>query len=256
MTKTPQESLRFLNKEVEVISLIYKSTDYLRFIVDQWIDTCSEGLVTDDPYRWVDADSGWSASFRVVANDATDSVLDKLESIGVEHTVYNDAKPEDYYMNRVYRAWNFAGASSLAEHLCFVNSDMAFSPGWLKNLLKYHDGKLIPCSRLVESGKLKSGAHAISLDFGRRPGRFKRDAWAQYVESASTDRVFSGGLYMPCIFEKQKFVDSGGYPEGNIGGRSGDAQFFERLHDDYGMNHITVGDSLVYHIQEGEKDAF
>jgi hypothetical protein len=74
-----------------------------------------------------------------------------------------------------------------------------------------------------------------------------------------------GGLFMPCVFEKEKFIESGMYPEGNIYdngvgnlGRfiaSGDAYYFHHLMNKYGMRHITVFDSMVYHIQEGEKDS-
>ena len=74
---------------------------------------------------------------------------------------------------------------------------------------------------------------------------------------------------MPCILQKERFLDSGKYPEGNIyhngigtfnsGGqftKSGDAYYFyDVLTDKYNMKHVTVFDSLVYHIQEGEKDA-
>jgi hypothetical protein len=68
------------------------------------------------------------------------------------------------------------------------------------------------------------------------------------------------------VFETSRFIESGGYPEGNIFRdgigtqtrkaflQSGDAWFFEKLTSEYGMKHITVFDSLVYHIQEGEKD--
>jgi len=54
------------------------------------------------------------------------------------------------------------------------------------------------------------------------------------------------------------------YPEGNIytdgvgtlNGfvQSGDDWYFRKLESTYGMRHVTVFDSLVYHIQEGEKD--
>ena len=70
---------------------------------------------------------------------------------------------------------------------------------------------------------------------------------------------------MPCVFETQRFIESKMYPEGNIyhNGigklgimiKSGDAYYFQNiLENKYDMKHITVFDSLVYHIQEGEKD--
>ena len=76
---------------------------------------------------------------------------------------------------------------------------------------------------------------------------------------------------MPCLFEKQTVIDAGLYPEGNIflennklvSGypndrpvwKAGDDYFFHNvLEAKHNMKHITVFDSLVYHIQEGEKD--
>ena len=67
------------------------------------------------------------------------------------------------------------------------------------------------------------------------------------------------------FFEKDKFVLSGMYPEGNVYStgigtvsgymvQSGDDYFFKKLEKQFNMKHITVFDSLVYHIQEGEKD--
>lgn len=70
---------------------------------------------------------------------------------------------------------------------------------------------------------------------------------------------------MPVIFEKHRFIESGGYSNGNVNIRgnimknnkqiykTGDRWFFENvLFEKFGMNHITVCDSICYHIQEGE----
>ena len=65
--------------------------------------------------------------------------------------------------------------------------------------------------------------------------------------------------------ETNRFIESGMYPEGNVyaGGvgninsqflMSGDLYYFRQLETNYGMKHVTVFNSLVYHIQEGEKD--
>ena len=209
---------------------------------------------------------GWDISVRIVANDATEEIITKLKTLDIPYTIYNDPFPNDYYLNRVYRCWNFAGNTSSADNICFVNSDMVFSKGWLENLLRHHNGINIPCSLLVESGKLRSGQHAISKDFGRSPKQINYELWHSEVEKLKKPICSEGGLYMPCVFEKQRFIESGMYPEGNIyhNGigtlghfiKSGDAHYFEEiLTKKYGMRHITVFDSLVYHIQEGEKDS-
>jgi len=240
-----------MNKNLEIISLIFKSCDYLDLIYKELkSDNCKI--------------EGWEISLRIVANDATPEVISKLKSLDIPYTIYNDSKPNDYYLNRVYRCWNHAGETSKADNICFVNSDMVFSKDWLSNLLKHHNGNNIPCSRLIESGKMLSGLHAVSRNCGRNPKNIDYNLWNNVVAETKQDEVKYGGLFMPCIFETKRFIESGMYPEGNIytdgigtlNGfiQSGDDWYFKKLNKEYGMKHITVFDSLVYHIQEGEKD--
>ncbi len=246
-----------MKNEIELIALIYKSVDYLKMIIEQLTSENNKA-------------KGWSVTYRIIANDANQEVLDYLKQHDINYTIYNDPKPNDFYLNRVYRCWNYGALTSKSSNVCFVNSDMVFSKDWLTNLLKYHDGINIPCSRLVESGKMRSGMHGISKYFGNHPKNIDYTAWETWASENSNDHISSGGLYMPCIFETEKFVESGGYPEGNIFHEngalvagypndrpvllSGDAFYFVNLKEKYGMKHITVFDSLVYHIQEGEKD--
>jgi hypothetical protein len=244
-----------MNKNIEVIGMIYKSSQYLNLLHSE---------LTNKYTTTVD---GWTVGVRIVANDAESHVLTDLKKLNIPYSIYNDKNPSDYYLNRVYRCWNFCGMSSKYDNICFVNSDMVFSEKWLENLVRQHNGINIPCSRLVESGKLLSGKHAISMDFGRHANNINRLGWNTYSRNKSYAQVHVGGLYMPCIFEKNRFIESGMYPEGNIyadgiGTRnghvtqSGDEYYFNNiLSQKYGMQHVTVYDSMVYHIQEGEKDA-
>jgi len=239
-----------MNKNIEIISMIYKSLDYLELTYNE-LKKCKA--------------DGWDVHIRIIANDATQQVLDKLKELDIKHTVYNDPKPDDYYLNRVYRAWNFGGKTSEYDNICFINSDMVFSNGWLDNLLKHHNGINIPCSRLVESGKMRSGTHGIGYNCGRSPKQIDYNKWQQYVNKISVNQVHPNGLFMPVVFEKQRFIESGMYPEGNIYTtgigkfgdpfkQSGDDYYFRKLETGYNMKHITVFDSVVYHIQEGELD--
>ena len=240
-----------MNKTIEIIALIFKSVDYLDLIYNEMK---GENCKVD----------GWDISLRIVANDATLQVIDKLKSLDIPYSIYNDPKPNDYYLNRVYRCWNFAGKNSKAENICFVNSDMVFSKDWLSNLLKHHDGINIPCSRLVESGKMLSGTHGVSYNCGRGPKDIDYKLWGDVVANKKIDEIKHGGLYMPCVFNTMRFIESGMYPEGNIyqdgvgtlNGfiQSGDDWYFKKLENEYNMKHVTIFDSLVYHIQEGEKD--
>jgi hypothetical protein len=238
-------------KKLEIIALIFKSCDYLDLIYKELkSDNCK-----------VD---GWDITLRIVANDATTEVISRLKSLDIPYSIYNDPKPDDYYLNRVYRCWNYAGKTSDSDNICFVNSDMVFSKGWLSNLLKHHDGINIPCSRLIESGKMLSGLHAVSKNCGRNAKSVDYDLWNTVVSETKKDELKYGGLYMPCIFETKRFIESGMYPEGNIYSdgigtlngfiQSGDDWYFKKLEREYNMKHVTVFDSLVYHIQEGEKD--
>jgi len=200
-----------------------------------------------------------------VANDASEKIINKLKTLNINYSIYNDYKLNDYYLNRVYRCWNFAGRTSNYDNICFVNSDMVFTENWLLNLLKHHDGINIPTSRLIESGKMPSGTHGISIDCGKNPKNLDLIKLAHISKIISEDKILNKGLYMPCIFEKSRFIESGMYPEGNIytdgigtlNGflQSGDDWYFRKLEKEYGMKHITVYNSLVYHIQEGEKDS-
>ena len=133
-----------INKNVEIVSLVYKSVKYLHFICEQLnSDLCKA--------------QGWSVGVRIVANDATDEVLLELEKMDIKYSVFNNPDPNEFYLNRVYRAYNYAVTSSEYDNVCLVNSDDVFCNDWLANLLKHHDGINIPCSRLIESGKMDSG---------------------------------------------------------------------------------------------------
>lgn len=243
-----------IDKNIEVITLIYKSTSYLKFITSQ---------LKSDTLKV----NGWKVGVRIVANDATEEVLKKLPELDIPYSIYNDPSPEDFYLNRVYRCWNHSGQTSAYDNICFVNSDMAFSKNWLENLLKHHDGYNIPCSRLIESGKMPSGKFGMGVNLGRNPETFDEKLWEEISMKLRLKETRAGGLYMPCILNKELFVKSGMYPEGNIytdgagtlNGpvlKSGDDYYFKNvLENKFNMRHVTVFDSLVYHIQEGEKDS-
>jgi hypothetical protein len=240
--------------KIEIIGMIYKSSKYLELLNRELLKE------HEKKYR------NYFISAKIVANDPTQKIIDLLgKNINVvPFIIYNDKRPNDYYLNRVYRCWNFAGKTSEADIICFVNSDMVFSDGWIESLLDRFDCN-IPCSRLIESGKMESGQHGISKNFGQSVDELNFDMWYKYAEKNKIPKVENGGLFMPCLFNKNIFIESGMYPEGNIYAdgigtlngsviESGDKYYFNLLYKKYGLKHITVFDSLVYHIQEGEKD--
>ena len=209
-------------------------------------------------------------TLRVVANDPTLNVRQALPLLKIPYTVYNDLDLNDYYLNRVYRCWNYCAKSSEADLICFINSDMAFSENWLKPLVDLHKNNYLPVARLVESGKIKSGTHGYTQNFGRHPKEFNEQVWLDFVKYFSKDEVHEGGLHMPVVFDKWEFILAGSYPEGNVlwpgtpnevvGSRAyealgGDYIYFKRFTQLTGRKHATAFNSVVYHIQEGELDS-
>ena len=97
-----------MKKNIEIISLIFKSTQYLHFIVDK---LKSELCKAD----------GWNVGVRIVANDATPEVLEELKKIDIPYTIYNSPNPNEYYLNRVYKAYNFCVTSSNYDNVCLIN---------------------------------------------------------------------------------------------------------------------------------------
>ena len=237
--------------KVSVVCLIYKSPEYARFVHESF--NRHTGDRQGPRYGNVE--------FTFVANDPTDRLLGFLRSAGLSHTVFRNPDPGEYYLNRVYRAWNHGGMAAAAKSdvVVFVNSDMAFSPGWLDNLLKRLDMGTIVTSRLVESGKLRSGRHAVEKNFGTTHTKFDDGAFQKFASEISRNKTLPGGLFMPCALYADTFRRSGGYPLGNRTEpdgtvTSGDAVFFYETLKAMGVSHVTAFDSIVYHVQEGEKD--
>jgi len=231
---------------IEVISLIYKSVQYLDFISQQLDKYCHDF-------------ENVKVVWRIMANDPTPEILLKLKNSSFDYSIFNNDNPHEYYINRVYRCYNYCVETSKADCVILVNSDMAFSENWIKPLYEAHQNGFLPTSRLVESGKLSSGQHAYSYNLGTHPNNFKENDWVKFQSNFRENRYLMGGLYMPVFFDRLEFLLAGKYPNGNIyqNGNfvmSGDAAFFKHFSSLTNRKHITCFDSLVYHIQEGEKD--
>lgn len=211
---------------IEIVAMVYKSREFAQLIADQLDE------IEDHPVR-------------IVGNDPVE------ELHGIIDEAYHDPKPDDHYLSRVYRCWNYCVQSSDFDHVCLVNSDMVFADGWIERLEARLDGRTLPCSRLVEPGLLRPGAHAVEIDLGRDPVFFPHEAWQRLARDLAETRTAPGGLFMPCVLNREAFVNVGGYPEGNVAGISGDAHLFARMAG-AGFLHTTCFDSLVYHFQEGE----
>lgn len=245
--------------EVSIVCLIYKSK--------QLAEALYESVQKYTPKL-----ASGQAEFFFIANDPTEEVMEFLKSKKIPHYVnVNEHLDEEKlfsmgfgtpeYMRRVYQGYNLGVLKAKGQKVVLINSDNFFSQDWLENLLKYSDYKKVVCSTLVEPGQGRVGVFpfAIEKDFGRTLDDFREDEFQDFAEKNSKTGYTSGGAYMPCLLYKDIAVLAGLYPEGNLAGKSfdevsrfGDEHFYDRLKE-FGVEHITAKDSIVYHLKEGEK---
>ena len=239
-----------------IICLVYKSVEWLKFVYEQ-------------VFKYTDMTD---KEFFFVANDAKPSVLSSLRDNYIPHYVFTNTPQQqaEWYINNVYRAYNFATSKAQGDFVVFINSDMAFTPGWFESLWQAYNGANCVSSRLVESGKLRSGQYGVERDFGRDYSSYQEFEFQQYARDLVESKLEDGGLFMPLLIRKEHFLRVGGYPEGNIipgcdldhpvmarqgeACISGDNVLMLKLKT-VGINHQTAFDSLVYHFQCGELDS-
>jgi hypothetical protein len=185
-----------------IICLIYKDIRWLEFVYDQII-------------KYTNFDD---KEFFFVVNDGTEEVKEFLKNSLIKHFILENTEEQkqEWYINNVYRAYNYGATKSIGEYLIFINYDMAFSPNWFENLWYAYDGNNCISSRLIESGKLKSGTFGIEKNFGNSFNDYNESEFLKYVNEISINNSFDGGLYMPLLIKKSHFIDVGMYPEGNI----------------------------------------
>lgn len=252
------ENLKYKVKrpKYSIACLIYKSVEWLDFFYNQLL-------------KYTDLND---IEFYFVANDASSHVIQYLKDNHIPHYIHRNHKnnSEEWYINNVYRAWNYAVDVARGDFVVLVNSDMCFTKDWLKALIKSYDGNNVVSSRLVESGKLPSGLHGIEKNFGKDISNYREQDFLDFAKSISQEKIFNGGLYMPILFRKEHFLKVKGYPEGNLkkGSNiftdeialpneqqvSGDEVLIKKL-STIGIKHQTAFDSIVYHFQCGEQDS-
>jgi glycosyltransferase involved in cell wall biosynthesis len=229
---------------ITVALLIYKSPAYLDFVMNSLIEHESETH---------------NVNYLIVCNDATDEVILQAEKWSrypnVRHVVHTNKDPDDWWIQNVYNAWNRCVEECDTEAICFVNSDMAFTDGWLDALAELDLDKYIPTSKLVESGRMPSLPGLISKNFGQTLDDFRREEFEEFAaEISEPTGQLNRGAYMPSLFKVQNLRDIGGWRH-NTSNRGvitpGDRITFSLLRD-RGLQHVCVGDSIVYHFQRGE----
>lgn len=239
--------------DITIVCLIYKSIEWAKFLFSQYAKYCKND----------------SVEFYFIVNDGEQQVKDYLNSNHIPHYIFSSTEEQkaEWYINRVYRAYNYGAKLAKGNKIVFINSDMAFSDGWLEELLLAYDGKNCVSPRLVESGRLRSGQFGIEKNFGFTPERYNENAFKRYVHKVKRNIVANGGLYMPLLIAKKDFFNAGGYPEGNVRIDSikktpeiikqgephitGDKFLISKLELN-GIKHQTSFSSIVYHFQMGE----
>lgn len=245
---------------VTLICLVYQGIEWLELIYGEMLKLQSElefGMV----------------EILICANDATSDVIDFLKNNRIPHFLYENDDPNEYYIKRVYRAYNQSVRLANGRYCLLINSDMVFCPAFLTILLDAHRENLYQVGKLVESGALKPSSFAVERNFGKTLTDFDQGKFERFLKKQKNYNLVFGGLYMPALVSTAKFLEIGGFPEGNISPNSleqyietgnyavategascisGDAAFISRA-EKLGLTHKTNSAALVYHFQEGEK---
>lgn len=253
MSYVEECKLQVMRPKYSVVCLIFKSTGWLDFVYKQLIK-----------YTTLD-----SCEIFFIANDADQEVIEYLKNNYIPHFVFNNTKAQrdEWYINNVYRAYNFASEVARGDFLVFVNSDMAFSPGWLEAMIASYDGRSVLSPLAIESGKYDAATNCISKNFGKTFREYQEDDFLIFSNQVKEDETKLGGIFMPLLIRKSIFDQVGRYPEGNIvpdsdiynpeialrGQKliSGDVVLMKKLAE-LGITHKTVCNSVIYHFQSGE----
>jgi hypothetical protein len=227
---------------ITVATLIYKSTAYLDFVMSSLFEHHS---------------TKHDVQYLIVCNDAIEEVVEHAEWYAksgvhkVKTVDHRNGNPDDWWIQNVYNAWNRCLIECDTEAICFVNSDMAFTDGWLDNLAKHDLDRFIPTSRLVESERMPSLAGLISKNFEQTLASFKKNEFETFAKEVSENGVTEGvGAYMPSLFKMDTLYRAGGWRK-NWNNIPGDRITFDILARQ-GLKRVMVRDSIAYHFQRGE----
>lgn len=254
---------------ISIAALVYRSTRFADSVVESLVEN-TPGLSLS-PALTEPAESG--VRFFFVANDPEPQLVSHL--IGKKYPwvlnrnrrqsegeLFRQGYATPEYISRVYRGWNVSILHG--DEICvLVNSDHIFSPGWLDPLIRalLENEKQFVCSQTIELPGRQFGG-AWQSDFGQTPDAFasRKQEFLDFVAANRQPGVVRpSGVFMPVAFWRKYAIGAGLYPEGNLHGGSygkvakfGDAAFFERAAERYGVEHVTAMDSIVYHFGEGE----
>ena len=248
------------NYEITIICLIYQSPEYARFVFD-------------NIHRHTPELSNGKAKFLFIANDPTKEMVDYLSVSNMPYVLnYNRVYTENElfrmgyafpeYINRVYSGYNFGIKYANTPIVTLINSDNAFSEGWLFNMYKRLNPKTVVSSTLVQPHEFinpKNGSKCKVFNCGNSISNFDEEKFIDYSGRIREDSWSVGNPFMPLMLYKSQAKIVNYYPEGNLHAGNynhilftGDHAFINKL-ESVGVQHITTNDSIVYHFQEGEK---
>ena len=260
-TRLSDNAVKEVNPKITLVCLIYAGVDWLEFQYGELLALAKEF-------------SPGQIEILFVTNDATEQVIRFLDENFIPHVnAPGRSSVDEWYINSVYRAYNFGVISAQGDYVFLTNSDMSYTRGFLMNLFKHAEPDKYVVGKLVESGRLASAPGAIEKNFGKKLRRFKRSKFNRFAHKVSEEGEISGGLYMPSIVRRERFLSLGGFPKGNLVPSSLDQYLVEKepeyaikgqdcLPGDFvfmqkanlaGIAHITAQDAIAYHFQEGEK---
>jgi glycosyltransferase involved in cell wall biosynthesis len=247
--------------KISLVCLIYNSCEWLESIYGELLamrNTFSKGEV----------------EILFVANDANSDVLNFLSENRIPHITFAGRLSKDeWFINSVYRAYNEGIKRAKGEFVLLINSDMAFAENFLLQMARNSDRTSLLVGRLIESGVMESGLHAIQKNFGTTIRHFNKAAFLRYARQVQCAKQVDGGLYMPLMASRELLLNLGLFPEGNLspdalssyidsgvvssfarnGERciAGDHAFIMRAAH-LGVSHKTDFSAVAYHFQCGE----
>jgi hypothetical protein len=216
---------------VTVIGLIFRSREYLSFLLDGIYRTKNETpfcslIIGCDPEPQIEAD------FRVNA-------------------IYRNPNALASPGFRTYHAWNHGALIAETPYICFIGSDMYGYDHWLDELMKpiLEKPKTIPTSFLIENGRIPSAFPETVRDHGNPTRGFNLAGFRAHAAEICKPGVHSKGrLNQPVIFNREDFLARGGFPTRD----GGDVDFFRDMVVTDKYEWITCEGSVVYHTCRGE----
>lgn len=150
-----------------------------------------------------------------------------------------------------YAIWNDMAKRANADVLIFTNSDVIMGPGWAGPYLYACEPNTIVTGYLVEPGNIGVASQNITMNFGRTPDTFDREAFEAWAIEAAAERppvVGERGWYMPCAVDRKWFLSTGGFDTTEAFPCPNDIKFWDKCMEDPTFRLLRVN-SLAYHFQ-------